>query len=362
MPDDDGSPHDRLVRDTSPPPPPGSVPPPPRRVRCRRRLRPREPAGRRPPVPTTAAAGGRCGPRRRRAVTPPAPSTGGGTRPVPKTGLIIGIVVAALAVVGRRGVLPDPGDDDDGDGRHAPTRHRVPDVLTASRDPTTVPDITIPDITDPGPHASRTSRSPTSRSRTSRSRTSRSRTSRSAGADPAADRGARRARRQRPFNELAQECYDGDMQSCDDLYRASPTVDSELRDLRRHLRRAPARGHPGPTAPVTFPGECTGGREPPGAGCGPGGRLDHRMGILDRILRAGEGKKLKALQGMVPDINALEPEHAAALRRAAAGQDRRVPPAPGQRRRPRRHRHRGVRRRPRGRARASSASATSTCS
>ncbi len=32
------------------------------------------------------------------------------------------------------------------------------------------------------------------------------------------------------------------------------------------------------------------------------------MKILDRILRAGEGKKLKALQGMVPDINALEPE------------------------------------------------------
>jgi preprotein translocase subunit SecA len=31
------------------------------------------------------------------------------------------------------------------------------------------------------------------------------------------------------------------------------------------------------------------------------------MGILDRILRAGEGKKLKALQGLVPDINALEP-------------------------------------------------------
>ena len=32
------------------------------------------------------------------------------------------------------------------------------------------------------------------------------------------------------------------------------------------------------------------------------------MGILDRILRAGEGKKLKALQGLVPDINALEPQ------------------------------------------------------
>jgi preprotein translocase subunit SecA len=34
----------------------------------------------------------------------------------------------------------------------------------------------------------------------------------------------------------------------------------------------------------------------------------HRMGILDRILRAGEGKRLKALMGLVPDINALEPE------------------------------------------------------
>ena len=32
------------------------------------------------------------------------------------------------------------------------------------------------------------------------------------------------------------------------------------------------------------------------------------MSILDRILRAGEGKKLKALQGMVPEINALEPD------------------------------------------------------
>ena len=32
------------------------------------------------------------------------------------------------------------------------------------------------------------------------------------------------------------------------------------------------------------------------------------MGILDRILRAGEGKKLKSLTGLVPDINAFEPE------------------------------------------------------
>jgi len=32
------------------------------------------------------------------------------------------------------------------------------------------------------------------------------------------------------------------------------------------------------------------------------------MGIFDRILRSGEGKKLKALQALVPDIGALEPE------------------------------------------------------
>ena len=30
------------------------------------------------------------------------------------------------------------------------------------------------------------------------------------------------------------------------------------------------------------------------------------MGILDRVLRAGEGKKVKALEGLIPDINALE--------------------------------------------------------
>src|SRR5687767_7536029 len=32
------------------------------------------------------------------------------------------------------------------------------------------------------------------------------------------------------------------------------------------------------------------------------------MSFLTKVLRAGEGKKLKALQTLVPDINALEPE------------------------------------------------------
>jgi len=30
--------------------------------------------------------------------------------------------------------------------------------------------------------------------------------------------------------------------------------------------------------------------------------------MFDRILKVGEGRKLKAVQGLVPDINALEPE------------------------------------------------------
>ena len=43
-----------------------------------------------------------------------------------------------------------------------------------------------------------------------------------------------------------------------------------------------------------------------------------RMGILDRILRAGEGKKLKALEGLVPDINARRAAIECAVRRRAA--------------------------------------------
>ena len=35
------------------------------------------------------------------------------------------------------------------------------------------------------------------------------------------------------------------------------------------------------------------------------------MGIFDRVLRSGEGKKVRALASLVPDINALEPEIAA---------------------------------------------------
>lgn len=33
------------------------------------------------------------------------------------------------------------------------------------------------------------------------------------------------------------------------------------------------------------------------------------MGILDRILRAGEGRKVKALSGLVPEVNAYEAEY-----------------------------------------------------
>ena len=77
--------------------------------------------------------------------------------------------------------------------------------------------------------------------------------------------------------------------------------------------------------------------------------LGRRMGVFDKILRAGEGKKLKALQALVPDITALEPEMEALSDDALQAKTGRVPRAPRQRRGPRRPPDRGVRRRPRGR-------------
>ena len=32
------------------------------------------------------------------------------------------------------------------------------------------------------------------------------------------------------------------------------------------------------------------------------------MSVLSRVLRSGEGKKLKAIESLVPDINSFEPE------------------------------------------------------
>ncbi|MBW3546896.1 MAG: preprotein translocase subunit SecA [Actinobacteria bacterium] len=43
------------------------------------------------------------------------------------------------------------------------------------------------------------------------------------------------------------------------------------------------------------------------------------MGVLDRILRAGEGRKFKAIAGLVPEINALEAEVAALSDEALTG-------------------------------------------
>ncbi|MEY4229094.1 MAG: preprotein translocase SecA subunit, partial [Actinomycetota bacterium] len=35
------------------------------------------------------------------------------------------------------------------------------------------------------------------------------------------------------------------------------------------------------------------------------------MALLDRILRAGDGKRVKALQGIIPDVNGLSASMAA---------------------------------------------------
>ena len=45
-----------------------------------------------------------------------------------------------------------------------------------------------------------------------------------------------------------------------------------------------------------------------GLPCQPGRYDCCAMGVLDKLLRVGEGKKLKALASLVPDVNALEPE------------------------------------------------------
>ncbi len=51
----------------------------------------------------------------------------------------------------------------------------------------------------------------------------------------------------------------------------------------------------------------------------PAGSIVHRMKILDRVLRAGDGKRVKALQGLVPEINALEAETVALSDEALRG-------------------------------------------
>ena len=83
--------------------------------------------------------------------------------------------------------------------------------------------------------------------------------------------------------------------------------------------------------------------------------------ILERLLRAGEGRVLKKLQGIAAQVNALEEDfekltdeelrdETDVFRKRLAG-----------RRDPRRPAARGVRRRPRGQPSAPSASGTSTC-
>ena len=164
---------------------------------------------------------------------------------------------------------------------------------------------------------------------------------------PAADRGAgragRRRRAQRPGQRLLRRRHGG-------LRRPLPGIRARVGRTSATATRAPVGNRRARWCSARSRSPTEAGRQcAAGAGIGPGGRLEPRMGILDRILRAGEGKKLKALQAMVPDVNALEPGMQKLTDDRAAGQDRGVPPAPGQRRRPRRHRHRGLRRHPRGR-------------
>ena len=46
------------------------------------------------------------------------------------------------------------------------------------------------------------------------------------------------------------------------------------------------------------------------------------MGVFEKFLRAGEGRRVKQLAELVPPINALEPRDPRAERRRAPGEDR----------------------------------------
>ena len=80
----------------------------------------------------------------------------------------------------------------------------------------------------------------------------------------------------------------------------------------------------------------------------PAGTMDGAMSVFSKILRAGEGKKVRALQALVPDINELETRHQGPERRGPGPPHRRVPRAPGAGRGPQRPARRGVRHRARG--------------
>ena len=86
------------------------------------------------------------------------------------------------------------------------------------------------------------------------------------------------------------------------------------------------------------------------------------MSLFKRVLNAGEGRKLKLLESIVPEINALEPDMERLSDDELRGPDRRVPSAVRAGRGPRRDARGGLRDRPRGRASGSSASGTSTSS
>ena len=73
------------------------------------------------------------------------------------------------------------------------------------------------------------------------------------------------------------------------------------------------------------------------------------MSVFTKLLRAGEGKRVRQLAELIGPINDLAGEVSGPDRRRAAGQDRRLPPAPGRGRDPRRPPDRGLRRGARGR-------------
>ena len=185
-----------------------------------------------------------------RRATPPSGS---------RTGLIIGIVIAALAVIGVAAFfLTRDGDDESVTGDSgAAVRGRRSDEPRRWR-PTT-PSTTAAESTSPSPTV--TSPAPIR--------------AHAAPTRPAPERGGEiPPPTEEPdglgddaeLNALANDCYDGDMQACDDLLYDRSEARIGLRALRRHVRRPPAGGHV-VYCTVTFPGR---GRRRPSPERAPG--------------------------------------------------------------------------------------------
>jgi hypothetical protein len=202
--------------------------------------------------------------------TPPPPVDGGvpvagdgdGTPPSgSRTGLIIGIIVAALAVIGVAGFFLTRDDDDDTVTADTTPELTVPEVtspeLTVPGE--SVPDPTLPDVTTPDvttPDFSIPDFSIPDLSIPDLSIPDITVPDVVAGPIPPAVDPPDGLGDDAAFNDLANDCYDGSMQACDDLYDGT-VAETALNAYTLYGDTCAGRQPEGTQVycTVTFPGE-----------------------------------------------------------------------------------------------------------